>query len=143
MQDRIGRDGSLIAGTLPGKQEHASQQQRQARPATLPATAPVLPPIAEAQLQQLVNIVADSRHALTHLSSVIHSQLAPISYAQTSSPQSLYSCEIAARYWRWGATSQSSATAQDAQAQPMTYFPHRGRSLLTVKVAVAQRDCLG
>ena len=65
VQDRIGRDGSLIAGTLPGKQEHASQQQRQTRPATLPATAPVLPPIAESQLQQLVDIIADSRHALT------------------------------------------------------------------------------
>ncbi len=61
MQDRIGRDGSLIAGTLPGKQEHASQQQRQPRPATLPATAPILPPIAEAQLQQLVDLIADSR----------------------------------------------------------------------------------
>ena len=62
MQDRIGKDGSLIAGALPGKQEHATQQQSQARPATLPATAPILPPIAEEQLQQLVDIIADSRH---------------------------------------------------------------------------------
>ena len=82
MQDRIGRDGSLIAGTLPGKQEHASQQQRQARPATLPATAPVLPPIAEAQLQQLVSLVADSRHALTYLSGVLHSHVKSVSCAE-------------------------------------------------------------
>lgn len=64
MQDRISRDGSLITGSLPGKQEHAAQQQSQPRPALLPATAPVLPPIAEAQLQELVGIIADSRHDL-------------------------------------------------------------------------------
>lgn len=62
MQDRISKDGSLIAGILPGKQEHATQQQSQARPATLPATAPILPPIAEEQLQRLVDTIADSRH---------------------------------------------------------------------------------
>lgn len=61
VQDRIGSDGALIAGTLPGKQQHAAQKQSQPRPASLPSTAPVLPPIAEAQLQQLVNFIGDSR----------------------------------------------------------------------------------
>ena len=63
MQDRIGSDGSLITGTLPGKQEHAAQQEGRARPAALPPTAPVLPPISEHELQQLVDTIADSRHA--------------------------------------------------------------------------------
>ena len=63
MQDRIGSDGSLITGTLPGKQEHAAQQEGRARPAALPPTAPVLPPISEHELQQLVNTIADSRQA--------------------------------------------------------------------------------
>ena len=47
----------------PGKQEHAAQQEGQARPAALPLTAPVLPPISEHELQQLVDTIADSRHA--------------------------------------------------------------------------------
>ena len=63
MQDRIGSDGSLITGTLPGKQEHAAQQEGRARPAALPPTAPLLAPISEHELQQLVDTIADSRQA--------------------------------------------------------------------------------
>ena len=102
MQDRIGNDGSLITGTMPGKEEHAAQQEGRARPAALPLTAPVLPPISEHELQQLVDTIADSRHA-SHVMLAYHilipSHLAPlVSEAYTNERMaSMVQCALPAR----------------------------------------------
>ncbi len=58
-QDRIGRDGNLISGNLPAR--HAPPQEHSKRPPSLPPTAPLLPPISDHQLQDLVDFVTGNR----------------------------------------------------------------------------------
>jgi hypothetical protein len=62
-QDRIGRDGSLISGNLPIR--HASVPEPTRRPPSLPLTAPLLPPISDHQLQELVDFVTGNRCCLS------------------------------------------------------------------------------
>ncbi|BDA47732.1 NAD-dependent protein deacetylase [Coccomyxa sp. Obi] len=61
-QDRIGRDGNLISGRLPAAPVLGPEDIQ--RPAFLPSTAPLLPPIADHQLQQLVDFVTGNRRLL-------------------------------------------------------------------------------
>lgn len=63
LQDRIGRDGSLISGNLPTR--HASVPEHTRRPPSLPLTAPLLPPISDHQLQELVDFVTGNRCCLS------------------------------------------------------------------------------
>ncbi len=60
LQDRIAKDGSLVSGSLTAAAGAAGPQDGR-RPAYLPPTAPVMPPISEEQLQGLVDLVTGSR----------------------------------------------------------------------------------